>query len=140
MATEAVVVSLFFFSSRRRHTRLQGDWSSDVCSSDLHLEVDVAVLAAAARLAHVASLRGGRLADRLPIGHLGPADVRVDPELAQQAVDDDLEVQLAHPVDERLARLLLARHPERRVLEGQTRQRYTEPFLVGARLRLDRDR
>src|SRR5256885_10987910 len=27
--------SLFFFSSRRRHTRLQGDWSSDVCSSDL---------------------------------------------------------------------------------------------------------
>src|SRR5256885_4323125 len=25
---------LFFFSSRRRHTRLQGDWSSDVCSSD----------------------------------------------------------------------------------------------------------
>src|SRR5688500_20124652 len=27
--------SMFFFSSRRRHTRLQGDWSSDVCSSDL---------------------------------------------------------------------------------------------------------
>src|ERR1039457_6264858 len=25
----------FFFSSRRRHTRLQGDWSFDVCSSDL---------------------------------------------------------------------------------------------------------
>src|SRR5688500_20354280 len=25
-----------FFSSRRRHTRLQGDWSSDVCSSDLY--------------------------------------------------------------------------------------------------------
>src|SRR5256885_13025523 len=28
----------FFFSSRRRHTRLQGDWSSDVCSSDLSFE------------------------------------------------------------------------------------------------------
>src|SRR6202163_2587934 len=26
---------LFFFSSRRRHTRSPGDWSSDVCSSDL---------------------------------------------------------------------------------------------------------
>mgnify|MGYP002528469793 CR=1 FL=1 len=25
----------FFFSSRRRHTRLRRDWSSDVCSSDL---------------------------------------------------------------------------------------------------------
>src|SRR5205807_7492849 len=29
------VYRFFFFSSRRRHTRLQGDWSSDVCSSDL---------------------------------------------------------------------------------------------------------
>src|SRR5438876_12367738 len=28
--------SSFFFSSRRRHTRWTGDWSSDVCSSDLH--------------------------------------------------------------------------------------------------------
>src|SRR5688500_19893548 len=28
-------IRFFFFSSRRRHTRLQGDWSSDVCSSDL---------------------------------------------------------------------------------------------------------
>src|SRR5256885_11421721 len=31
----SVVKLIFFFSSRRRHTRLQGDWSSDVCSSDL---------------------------------------------------------------------------------------------------------
>src|SRR5256885_3743357 len=29
------IIFSFFFSSRRRHTRLQGDWSSDVCSSDL---------------------------------------------------------------------------------------------------------
>src|SRR5207248_7794791 len=28
-------VVAFFFSSRRRHTRSYGDWSSDVCSSDL---------------------------------------------------------------------------------------------------------
>src|SRR5437899_10363554 len=26
---------MFFFSSRRRHTRCLSDWSSDVCSSDL---------------------------------------------------------------------------------------------------------
>src|SRR3989454_6955081 len=32
--------SVFFFSSRRRHTRLQGDWSSDVCSSDLGAAAD----------------------------------------------------------------------------------------------------
>src|SRR3989339_1897874 len=33
--TEILLVSVFFFSSRRRHTRLVSDWSSDVCSSDL---------------------------------------------------------------------------------------------------------
>src|SRR4051812_50002068 len=32
------VRSTFFFSSRRRHTRLTCDWSSDVCSSDLGQE------------------------------------------------------------------------------------------------------
>src|SRR5690348_18443165 len=31
---------MFFFSSRRRHTRWTGDWSSDVCSSDLIAEAD----------------------------------------------------------------------------------------------------
>src|SRR5207249_12289521 len=29
------IVFIFFFSSRRRHTRSKRDWSSDVCSSDL---------------------------------------------------------------------------------------------------------
>src|SRR5206468_7902865 len=33
------VVVLFFFSSRRRHTRSDRDWSSDVCSSDLGSEM-----------------------------------------------------------------------------------------------------
>src|SRR5690348_17402476 len=40
----------FFFSSRRRHTRWTGDWSSDVCSSDL--------AASPTRLANVQALRG----------------------------------------------------------------------------------
>src|SRR5690606_19915303 len=30
--------TVFFFSSRRRHTRFSRDWSSDVCSSDLLVE------------------------------------------------------------------------------------------------------
>src|SRR2546430_13719697 len=34
----------FFFSSRRRHTRFDCDWSSDVCSSDL-LQMSVIVAA-----------------------------------------------------------------------------------------------
>src|SRR2546430_8747403 len=29
------LIEFFFFSSRRRHTRFDCDWSSDVCSSDL---------------------------------------------------------------------------------------------------------
>src|SRR3712207_9182811 len=30
---------MFFFSSRRRHTRYWRDWSSDVCSSDLFFQI-----------------------------------------------------------------------------------------------------
>src|SRR2546429_6241338 len=35
MATASWIWCVFFFSSRRRHTRCSRDWSSDVCSSDL---------------------------------------------------------------------------------------------------------
>src|SRR2546429_8156395 len=34
---------VFFFSSRRRHTRCSRDWSSDVCSSDLLEEIQTSV-------------------------------------------------------------------------------------------------
>src|SRR5437867_6995213 len=44
---------VFFFSSRRRHTRSYGDWSSDVCSSDLgsHQEVELGAVFSA-RIGH----------------------------------------------------------------------------------------
>src|SRR5690606_39444105 len=32
----SLMMMSLFFSSRRRHTRFSRDWSSDVCSSDLH--------------------------------------------------------------------------------------------------------
>src|SRR2546426_12016070 len=48
-------INFFFFSSRRRHTRLQGDWSSDVCSSDLERCGPIAQL-------HAPLLIEGRLA------------------------------------------------------------------------------
>src|SRR2546427_7678613 len=32
-------IIFFFFSSRRRHTRFDCDWSSDVCSSDLPMKI-----------------------------------------------------------------------------------------------------
>src|SRR5688500_19136781 len=62
---------VFFFSSRRRHTRLQGDWSSDVCSSDLGV-----VEKAVARLVRPHALRQlVRLTVAEPIADL-PAYVR----------------------------------------------------------------
>src|SRR2546426_7746312 len=68
----------FFFSSRRRHTRLQGDWSSDVCSSDLSkhellllLVGGVFVLEALSVIFQVASFksRGKRVFLMAPIHH-----------------------------------------------------------------------
>src|SRR4051794_41776769 len=47
----------FFFSSRRRHTRWTGDWSSDVCSSDL-----LAPLQPGQRGPHRTGCAAGRLA------------------------------------------------------------------------------
>src|SRR5690625_6587790 len=35
---------LFFFASRRLHTRWPPDWSSDVCSSDLGQQTDVIIV------------------------------------------------------------------------------------------------
>src|SRR2546426_3354824 len=50
----------FFFSSRRRHTRLQGDWSSDVCSSDLYYaDITAAIDAIGAPVLLVGHSTGG---------------------------------------------------------------------------------
>src|SRR5690606_40432894 len=49
---------LFFFSSRRRHTRFSRDWSSDVCSSDLYAKGRVIDLSRAA-VQHAKALGGG---------------------------------------------------------------------------------
>src|SRR6266487_6879975 len=69
----------FFFSSRRRHTRWTGDWSSDVCSSDLDPRGPPRWLVLP-RIA-LRAVNGGELArDRLPVRpaaawHLIRADV-----------------------------------------------------------------
>src|SRR5690348_17767479 len=68
---------LFFFSSRRRHTRWTGYWSSDVCSSDLPPAAgdDVPVLLRAPGRARPEPQLGG---DRLPGTALAPALPRGD--------------------------------------------------------------
>src|SRR5699024_1228454 len=39
ITTHILPMFIFFFSSRRRHTRSKRDWSSDVCSSDLNNKI-----------------------------------------------------------------------------------------------------
>src|SRR5690242_21229516 len=64
-----------FFSSRRRHTRLTCDWSSDVCSSDLAIVLSCAIHLAAAGPARPADPiegkwygKAGFPADRVDLG------------------------------------------------------------------------
>src|SRR2546430_9969756 len=64
-------IIFFFFSSRRRHTRFDCDWSSDVCSSDL----------ISAEQSH-AVRRNSRCSARC----LGPAGHRVPPERDRKSV------------------------------------------------------
>ena len=62
----------------------------------LDFEFDDTVLAAPAGLADEAALGPGLLGDRLAVAHLRAADVGGDLMLAEHAVDDDFEVELAH--------------------------------------------
>src|SRR4029450_12970076 len=78
--------------------------------------------------------------DRLAVRDLRAANVRIDGELAHQAVDDDLEVELAHARDQGLAGLLVGADAEGRILVAEPLEACAELVLVALRLRLDRDR
>jgi hypothetical protein len=70
------------------------------------LNLDARELAGAAGLLLVRVVHGGILGDGLAVRHLGRADVALHVELALHAVHDDLEVQLAHALDDGLPSLL----------------------------------
>src|SRR5437870_8149808 len=55
-----IISDMFFFSSRRRHTRWPRDWSSDVCSSDLD-PWDLVIEAVEQMTAHSDVMRSDRL-------------------------------------------------------------------------------
>src|SRR6266581_2124121 len=68
----------FFLSSRRRHTRWTGDWSSDVCSSDL-LAADQRLAGDPVRLVRLQPATGAASAERgrAPLGkEIGRASCR----------------------------------------------------------------
>ncbi len=70
------------------------------------------VLAASAGLPDKLAFLLDQLANRLAVGDLGLADVGLDLELAPHAIDDDIEMQLAHAGDDGLSRLLVGRDAE----------------------------
>src|SRR5690242_20890333 len=88
----------FFFSSRRRHTRLTCDWSSDVCSSDLLLDLLDGLLAEVRDRGQLGLALGDQVADRLDADPL-QAVVGADAEL--ELLDQDV----LHPVGARRGRL-----------------------------------
>src|SRR5438067_12327768 len=61
---------VFFFSSRRRHTRSKRDWSSDVCSSDLGAWYELFPRSQGRRLGKATTLKGAewRLPDIAAMG------------------------------------------------------------------------
>src|SRR3990167_11011986 len=63
-----MVSCLFIFSSRRRHTRFDCDWSSDVCSSDLLTLIAAFLSHTVCHTSPVAYVAGFRNAVRMPIG------------------------------------------------------------------------
>src|SRR2546429_9781647 len=69
---------VFFFSSRRRHTRCSRDWSSDVCSSDLHERQSLAARAAdqLAGLVRVEQQLAGAGGRRVVVAEIGRASWR----------------------------------------------------------------
>src|SRR5690606_41015767 len=73
---------LFFFSSRRRHTRFSRDWSSDVCSSDLGT-----------------GARGEQVVHRLVAGMLEESDfVTVAREIVRDAVAHQADADHPDPL------------------------------------------
>src|SRR2546430_8356880 len=81
---------VLFFSSRRRHTRFDCDWSSDVCSSDLSYVIDSGAWNGQVNLSWPARLTNG---DPVPAGDY---TVGVEGRLGQNAVFPSQPIPVSH--------------------------------------------
>ena len=87
-----------------------------------HVDFDVAVLTAAAGLLDQFAFAMRAAGDRFAIRDLRFARVRVHLELAEHAVANDFQMQLAHAGDDRLAGVFVRVDAESRIFFGQTLQ------------------
>src|SRR2546430_11912837 len=86
---------LFFFSSRRRHTRFDCDWSSDVCSSDLE-QLDGAIkLAEKQNRSHVARVVGEALSEVKPLLRDRATITAADINSVERAVEREILIVAA---------------------------------------------
>src|SRR5205085_6358195 len=85
-----LTVWFFFFSSRRRHTRFDCDWSSDVCSSDL--ETVVATRLGRRAVGRILAATFGHGADSAVAERNGDHRHRDDAERGRRAGSDGLEI------------------------------------------------
>src|SRR5258706_13669933 len=91
-----MLVCFFFFSSRRRHTRLVSDWSSDVCSSDLvTVTVDI-----------------GATVTRVTVVHEGQTVYTRDQKIGGAGLSQDIARQFDMPVEEAEAAKRVGNLPE----------------------------
>src|SRR5581483_7081468 len=108
---------------------------ADVALERLDHDPRVAELAAAPRLLLVAPLGARLRLDRLDVGHTRLVQLDLDAEPVLQPADRDLDVHLAHPRQQLLARLWIAPELERRILLVQAAERLRDLVLVSLRLR-----
>src|SRR5688572_32098040 len=108
-------VVFFFFSSRRRHTRFDCDWSSDVCSSDLLNSLLDEIFNR--YVAQVAEARRKPVEDVRALVDAAPHNARaaheaglIDGALYREEVEAELKKRLGYKDDEKLRKVSMAEY------------------------------
>src|SRR5690606_9040523 len=128
-----------------RHIFLRHRTANDLAFEDetrtrlarLENELHACELARTARLLLVRVIDFRALRERLAIGHLRRTHIRVHLELAAHAIDDDVEMQFAHALNDGLAGFIIHRHAEGRIFLREAIEREAHLLLVSLRLRLN---
>ena len=106
----------------------------------LKLNPDVAILTATAGLLDVFTLSFGSAADGFAIGYLWLASVSFNVKFTLEAVDNDIEMELAHARNNGLAGFFVGMNTEGRIFFGELAETDSHLLLVSLSLRLNGDR